>query len=351
MSDPGETGVPVAPAFVPTAEQLAAYPPPVVPVPIPVPTIDVELEYQRLPRALGNYAWWRPLAAVGMSFAFVIVATVIWIVAAFLVGFLTGILDYDDFQNEILRFTTIDAGSPFSLIVMLGSVAIWTPCILLAVRLAGMRPAGHLSSVSLRLRWRWMLSCLIPAAAVMAFTVLIMLVVGPAIDGVPLDPVTVDPALLAVNVLIIVLLVPFQAAAEEFAFRGVLFQAIGSWIKYVWIAMIVTTLAFVSGHIYDIWGLIDVGVFGFAAAWLAWRTGGLEAAIVMHTVNNVVLFVILATGVLGGSEVTEEGSSPIAILLTAATMLVYCFWVDRRARKRGIARSVLARVPVKVQSV
>jgi membrane protease YdiL (CAAX protease family) len=317
----------------------------------PVPTVDEVLEYQRLPRALGNYAWWRPLVAVVLAFVFVIVASVIWIIAALAVGFTSGILDFDDFAAEMLSFTTIDASSPFNLIVMLGSVAIWIPCIFLAVRLAGMRPWGHLSSVSLRLRWRWLASCLVPALSVMAFTVLIMLVVGPAIDGVPLQSVTIDPGLLAINILIIVLLVPFQAAAEEYAFRGVLFQAIGSWIKYVWIAMIVTTLAFVSGHIYDIWGLIDVGVFGFAAAWLAWRTGGLEAAIVMHTVNNVVLFVILATGVLGGSEVTEEGSSPIAILLTAATMLVYCFWVDRRARKRGIARSVLARVPVKVQSL
>jgi membrane protease YdiL (CAAX protease family) len=328
---------------------LAAFPPPLLPAPtpVPVPTIDVEFEYQRLPRALGNYAWWRPLLAVGLSFAFVIVATVVWIVAALTIGFLTGILDIDNLESELLGFASIDASSPFNLIVMLGSVAIWIPCLIAAVRLAGMRPWGHLSSVSLRIRWRWLLACLVPALAVMAFTVLIMLVVGPAIDGVALEPITIDPGLLAVNILIVVLLVPFQSAAEEFAFRGVLFQAFGSWIRFVWIAMIVTTLAFMAGHIYDIWGLIDVGVFGFAAAWLAWRTGGLEAAIVMHTVNNVVLFVILATGVTGGSEVTESGSSPVAILLTAVTMVAYCWWIDRKARRRGIGRSVLARVPVR----
>lgn len=314
--------------------------------PDPLTWQDLEISYARLPRALPDYRWWRPLLALGLAVVFIVVATVIWLLALFTIAFTTGILDFARFDTVILEFTTIDASSPFNLVVMIGSVAIWIPCILLATRLSGMRPVAHLSSVSLKLRWRWLLSCLVPASSVMAFTAVLMLVVGPLVTGEPLHPITIDPGLLALNVGIILLLVPLQSAAEEYAFRGLLFQAIGSWIRVAWVAMLVTTVAFASLHLYDIWGLVDVAVFGVVAAWLAWRTGGLEAAIVMHAMNNVVLFVILATGVTGGTAVEAEGSGPVAILLTLITMVAYAFWIDHRAKARGITRSVLMRVPV-----
>ena len=103
----------------------------------------------------------------------------------------------------------------------------------------------------------------------------------------------------SVSALVILLLVPFQAAAEEYVFRGILMQSLGAWVRWAPLAIVLPTVLFAFGHIYDIWGLLDVAAFGLAAAWITWRTGGLEAGIVMHTVNNVVLFLLLASGVLG----------------------------------------------------
>ena len=106
---------------------------------------------------------------------------------------------------------------------------------------------------------------------------------------------------------------PFQAAAEEYVFRGILMQTLGAWVRWAPLAIVLPTVLFAFGHIYDVWGLLDVAAFGLAAAWITWRTGGLEAGIVMHTVNNVVLFLLLASGVLGGTAVTSDGGSPFAL--------------------------------------
>ena len=51
----------------------------------------------------------------------------------------------------------------------------------------------------------------------------------------------------------------------------------------------------------DVWIWIDIGSLAVAACWLAWRTGGIEAGIALHVVNN--LAVTFAVGILlGGLE-------------------------------------------------
>jgi uncharacterized protein len=119
-------------------------------------------------------------------------------------------------------------------------------------------------------------------------------------------------------------------------------QTLGAWIPWARVAapvaIILPTVLFALGHIYDIWGLLDVAAFGLAAAFITWRTGGLEAGIVMHAVNNITLFLLLATGTLGGTAVTPEGGSPISVAITVVTMAGYAFWIDRLATKRGLVR-------------
>src|SRR3712207_8477032 len=54
------------------------------------------------------------------------------------------------------------------------------------------------------------------------------------------------------------------------------------------------------------WTFLDRFAFGLAASAVVWLTGGLEAAIVLHAANNVVVF--LLAGSLGEGVATESRS-------------------------------------------
>jgi hypothetical protein len=62
---------------------------------------------------------------------------------------------------------------------------------------------------------------------------------------------------------------------------------IGRWLRHPAFAILLPVPLFVLGHGYDLLGQIGVGLFAVAAGWLTWRTGGLEAAIALHVVNNL----------------------------------------------------------------
>ncbi|MDF2498717.1 MAG: family intrarane metalloprotease protein, partial [Arthrobacter koreensis] len=60
--------------------------------------------------------------------------------------------------------------------------------------------------------------------------------------------------------LVAVAVVPFQAAAEEYAFRGLLMQVIGSWLRHPAFAILLPVPLFVLGHGYGLVGQIDVAI-------------------------------------------------------------------------------------------
>lgn len=322
----------------------------------PEPQIDiVELPYHRLYRAQPNYRWWRPLVAVLLLVVFIVVTQVIIAVVVMVAVFasgaveITGLEDAAALEAAVLAYFIPDVANPISLVIGLGSVAIWLPLVPLALLCAGIRPAGVATnianSVTFRLRWRWMLLCAAPAALVIGLSFAFSFGMA-VIVGEPIGDFTTPIGTYLVSFLLILLIVPFQAAAEEYVFRGVLFQAIGSWVRFIPVALVLTTVAFAALHIYDIWGLLDVATFGVAAIILTWRTGGLEAAISMHVLNNVVGLAAMGTGALGPTAITPEGGSPEGFGSTIVTMTVYVLIVLWMAKRRGIERLSRIGVPV-----
>jgi membrane protease YdiL (CAAX protease family) len=135
--------------------------------------------------------------------------------------------------------------------------------------------------------------------------------------------------------LMIVLLVPFQAAAEEYVFRGWLLQSIGSFtgegralgriFGSPWPAIIVSSVPFVAGHAYTDWGILDIGAFAVIAAWVTVRTGGLEAAIALHVVNNMTGMILSASE---GDLAIDQGAVPLPeVVVDVAAMLVWALAV------------------------
>lgn len=309
--------------------------------PAPV-AVEIPTPYHRLFRTAPGYAWWRPLVAGVLFMVFAVVAliavSVIWIVLAFATGQMSvdSILE-PGFQDELIASAT-DVANPLSLFLLLASLAVLLPLVPLAMLCVGLRPVGLRHSVAFRLRWGWMLWCAVPALVITAVSTLLPMGIELA-AGVTYEPVPVDSGTLVLLVVMILLLTPFQAAAEEYIFRGLVMQIIGAWVRWVPLAIIVSTILFTIGHTqYEIWGALSVAVMGAGFAIVTWRTGGLEAAIALHVINNVVALTLLASGVLGTTQMSSEGSGPLAPLVQAVFTAAYVFWVDRMATKKGIDR-------------
>ncbi|MDN5978073.1 MAG: CPBP family intramembrane metalloprotease [Acidipropionibacterium jensenii] len=91
--------------------------------------------------------------------------------------------------------------------------------------------------------------------------------------------------------LAILLTSPLQAAAEEVFFRGYLLNCFGSLGANKWVAVIASALVFALFHgTQNLWLFLDRLSFGLAAGALVILTGGLEAGIAAHVVNNLFAF-------------------------------------------------------------
>lgn len=290
--------------------------------------------YHRQARETPAYAWWKLPVAGLLAIVLYLALTLVLVIAAAV--FLavrddgTTLEDWLDATGD-LDLSRLD----FFAFDML-ALAVLVPAVLLAVLAVGPRPVGYLSSVAGRLRWGWL-----ARTAAIAFTVSgVAIGAGLAIDaagGSDVDVSIDDRGHVALAIVLVLLLVPFQAAAEEYVFRGYLMQLVGSWTRFAAIPVIVSVPLFVAGHAYELWGLVDVGLFGLTAAVLTIRTGGLEAAIAAHAANNVVLFVLDALGVVSATD--DTGAGPVDVVPTAVSSVVLIAWVEWSARRHGVQRT------------
>jgi uncharacterized protein len=148
-----------------------------------------------------------------------------------------------------------------------------------------MRPRW-LSSVQPRIRWRYLFACLAIAAVVLNGVMLLSTTVG--------GKLSIQPQSGFWGFLVVILLTsPIQAAAEEIFFRGYLLQALGSLVPKPWFGVIASALLFALFHSNQNLPLfIERLAFGLLAGLLVWRTGGLEAGIAAHVINNVFAYLI-----------------------------------------------------------
>lgn len=287
--------------------------------------------YHRLARESPDFAHWRlPVAAVAGTGLYAALTILLVVVTALVVVGSGASFDawLDSMSDDI---STDDPGA---LLFQLVSIVLLLPCVLLSVAVVWRRHVGYLHSVVGHLRWGWLGWCTVLAFAVVGAALGLSIVLAAASgESLGFDA----PGVRALLVLLVVLLVvPFQAAAEEYLFRGALLQLIGSWTRFGAVPVIATSLVFAAGHLYDFWGLVSVFLFGVVAALITIRTGGLEAAVALHVANNMVL---LTLDVLGLVDSSGEGAG-LWNEVVPSTVMCLVFWalVELSARRRGLQR-------------
>lgn len=314
-----------------------------------------ETPYHRLART-AKHRWWRPIIGTLVFGLGAVVLTVALLIPWMIVHSILSGNMFEETQGDNLFANTTE-----EIAFALTSLGILTLAVLFVVRFVQRRPIGSVVSVLGRMRWRWLLTCCAAALAFVAVSFGVGIVVEqlfPSTDaGAADDGSWVGWGRFVLPALIIICLVPFQSAAEEFVFRGWVIQAVGAygpdrvegraqWLKRLfrtpWPGIAVSSVLFVSAHGYTDWALVDIFVFATLVGWLTVRTGGLEAAIALHVLNNLAAFLVpAATGQLDGWDV--QGSAPWTVLLVDlpafAVFGVLVVWLARRNRIARFSRA------------
>lgn len=312
------------------------------PAPYPVagpgpfqPTLPVtETDYPNFWRAPA-WRWWRPVVALLLAIVLVFIAIFGFVTVAILIDSMTGRVDplspdFDPNKVTALGFLANNLG-----------LAALIPITLLVSWLVFKQRPGFTMSVIGSLRWGWLARCVL---------VILPLWVGyTALDtwlsvraGASLDlALNRDTWVLIIGIL---LTTPFQAAGEEFGFRGLINRSIASFFRKPLIGLLagglVSTLAFTAAHgALDPWLNVFYFCFGVAACYITWRTGGLEGAIAIHVVNNMCAEVFLPFSDITGMFNREVGVAGPQVLLGVAVLGLGTWLILWQAKRQGIVRT------------
>jgi len=103
-----------------------------------------------------------------------------------------------------------------------------------------------------------------------------------------------------------------------------------------WPAILLSAIPFVAGHGYTDWGLLDIGAFAVVTGWVVVQTGGLEAGIALHIVNNAVGMALSASE---GDLSLEQGSVPLhEVIVDTVPMVLWALVIVWMFRHTGSKR-------------
>lgn len=288
-----------------------------------------------------NYHWWRPVVGILL----LVIGTTVVVPLLVLPVLVIGVVIESggrDFLDALVRAGTFQELTPSGLLFLnltLGGLILWTWGLVRVLH--QMRPRW-LSSVVPKLRWKLLFLCVGLAVVALVAQLVAGLLIGSGqgSDVTPTPrPFTGTALALAV---VILLTTPLQAAGEEYAFRGYLMQAVGSLTGSRWVALLATSVLFALAHGFQNPPLFFYRfAFGLVAGWLVIRTGGLEAGIALHVLNN---YVALGSALMFGDinealNVTEFSWADVPVTLTQP--LVYAglvLWVARRTQMQRRTR-------------
>lgn len=284
-----------------------------------------------------TYAWWRSLSGVFL-------APLFWLLLGGVVGSLVLQVAWRLGDQQLPEAEFFAAAQRFEFWQgMLAShlqIALLIPICFLMVRSWHLVRPGYLWSVEGRPRWRYLLVCLGVAAVVFAVYIATMPLRGQDLTWQPQQG-------FAAFLVVILLTSPLQAAAEEFLFRGYLLQGLGSLVANPWFGVVTSALVFALFHgTQNLPLFLSRFAFGVVVGWLVLRTGGLEAAIAAHVVNNVFAFTLagLTSTVAASRTLTQVGwvqafSDVIVYAIITLIAAGVAVRMGVRSRAEGVAGS------------
>ena len=283
----------------------------------------------------GRPGWWVPVVGV-LSLVLGLVLVVPLLLQVPLITYLG--LTGDDVLGDLERTLDLDNPTPLGLAYLNLCLAGAIPLTWLIVRsLHRVRPRW-LASVGPRMRWKFLLVCLGLSVVSLVATLVVSALLPAQEVGTEISGQLNDFTETTRNfVLVVLFLTPLQAAGEEYAFRGYLAQAFGGLFGNRVVAVVVPSVLFALAHGAQSAPIFfDRFAFGVVAGTLVILTGGLEAGIAMHVLNNWLAFgVALAYGDMG-SSLNPTGGTWWSIPVTLTQSLSYLALALWAARRMGL---------------
>jgi CAAX protease family protein len=282
-----------------------------------------------------TYAPWRPLLGLLVAALWFVIGTtlVYFTVAAVFATFQSGSW-LEDFQHGADLRSSIGPERLLELNLGMASMILGTWFIVRYVH--QLRPRW-LTSVVPRLRWDFFFVCLGLAFVALIAQIVVGLFVPGEDGGGAQTGLNHFTTATIISGAVVLLTTPLQAAGEEYLFRGYLLTAFGALFRNKWVAIVITALIFAAAHgVQNAPLFLDRLAFGLIAGWLVTRTGGLEAGIALHILNNfLALGIALAYGDLTSSLTVREVSWWY-ILITLTQSVVYTVLVVVAAHRMGL---------------
>lgn len=190
----------------------------------------------------------------------------------------------------------------------------------------------RLGSVQPGLRWSWLVICIGISAVIWSP----FLVLGTA-GAYLYREAPVDLAVLGF-LLVVLLTTPLQAAGEEYLFRGLILQGLGAARLPTWVCCLVSGALFAAAHLQFEPALFADRLFlGIMLAWLAIRTGGLEACIAIHAIKN--LAVLAPAGLLDNVQdaLDPTNVSWVPLIVDVVLVSLAFWWMTALSSRRNTA--------------
>jgi len=294
-------------------------PPPVAASPHPV-TYDQALVAIRGP--------WRGIVAIVLLVVGYFISSTFFGLIAIVIDLSTGAMTQNDLLSGTVAFTPA-----VMLFNNLGLASLIPISMLIQRWLFGVR-FRTLWSVAGRIRWAWMARL----AIVIVPAWLLYIALSFALE--PAGEVRIDASVIAL-IVIVVLTTPLQAAGEEIGARGLIQRSAGSWFTNPALSFVVSTL--LSGGLFcvahaagDPWLIAYYFLFGASMSVAARFSGGLEAPMLIHATNNVLIFIpaVLFGQLDEGIDRSEGAGGPFMLLPMAMCLAAAGFtaWWARRHR-------------------
>jgi uncharacterized protein len=276
-----------------------------------------------------RFRWWKPLMTLLLAVALCIPLMLLSLAPLVVVGLASGAPDLG-----LLSFNVNDL-SPTGFVVVNLSLIVLIPVAGLSIWAVHRIRPRYLSSVAGGIRWRWLARCALLVLPPWLIYLVLGLLVAPAESARPRQWLAL--------LIIVLIMTPFQAAGEEYLFRGWLMQNIGAYFRRPIVGLVVSvtvsTVTFAAAHgSPDPWILGSIGCLAVASGVAAYRTGGLEAGIAMHAVNNVLAFgAVLMFGGWREAFVGANTQGTPAVLVLALLVHGAALWLILwQAKRRGI---------------
>ncbi|WP_166821403.1 CPBP family intramembrane glutamic endopeptidase [Brevibacterium limosum] len=284
--------------------------------------------YHRQFAAQRGNRWYKPILVAVLAAVFYLVEIIAQF-AGFFIWALFALGGDGDFSAWSERL--IDMNTTTGILFGLVNVILMWPAVELATLCVYRRWFSTMISLRGGLRLRRLGRYMLYGSAVSVVCAIVMVLFSDGSMGDLTSGIVWNQHVLAM-LIAFVLLVPFQATAEEIVFRGLAMNVIGAWLRHPAWAVLIPVPFFVFGHVYDLPGLIDVGIFAVIVGTLTIITGGLEAGIAFHIINNLFAFVL---GVLSGADLNATSSPTIEVVMSIIAPIGFAVIVVLDHRRRG----------------